>query len=115
MALCDQIVGVKNILLKFTNCETGEVIGPIAHELSKEDLPKWRTHAYKSEMLPGGYVKKHHISAACEMDIRRDLRVSLRTIRGVRRSSSRSSTKTVWSTPALPAASRVTRSRTLMR
>lgn len=82
MALCDQIVGVKNILLKFTNCETGEVIGPIAHELSKEDLPKWRTHAYKSEMLPGGYVKKHHISAACEMDLRRDLRVPLQDYQG---------------------------------
>lgn len=82
MAACDNIVGVKNILIKFTNCDTGQVTGPFQHELAKEDLPKWRTYAYKQEALPGGFVRRHHIHPECEMDIRRDLRVPLLDYQG---------------------------------
>lgn len=74
---CPSIIGVKNILITFTNCDTNEVVGPISHELAKEDLPRWRLYEYRQETLPGGYVKRHHISPECEMDLIRDLRMPL--------------------------------------
>lgn len=79
---CPSIVGVKNILLTFTNCETGAVLGPIVHELAKEELPQWRSYEYKQEMLPGGYVRRHHISPEVDMTVIRDLRVPLTYYQG---------------------------------
>lgn len=79
---CENIVGVKNILLTFTNCETGQVTGPISHKLATEEIPKWRTYEFQSEELPGGYTKRRHISPKCEMQLIRDLRVPLADYQG---------------------------------
>lgn len=82
MAQCDNVIGVKNILITFRNCATNAVVGPISHMLAKEDLPMWRLYEFKQEKLPGGYVKRHHISPECEMDIIRDLRIPLLDYQG---------------------------------
>jgi len=74
---CENVLGVKNILITFTNCETGQVTGPISHKLAKDDLPMWRLYEFKSEKLPGGYIKKHHISPECKMNVIRSLRMPL--------------------------------------
>ena len=74
---CDNVVGVKNIMIKFTNCETGAIIGPIAHDMAKDDLPTWRLYPFKIEELPGGYIIKHHSSSKGEMEVIRDLRVPM--------------------------------------
>jgi len=34
---CEQIVGVKNILLTFTHCDTGQVVARRAHKLSSDE------------------------------------------------------------------------------
>lgn len=77
MAQCDNVVGVKNILITFRNCQTNAVVGPISHKLSKDDLPMWRLYEWRQEKIPGGYVKRHQISQEVEMDIIRDLRIPM--------------------------------------
>ena len=79
---CQKIVGVKNILISFRNCDTDQVVGPIAHDLARDDLPRWRLYEYRQEKLPGGYVRRHHISPECEMNLIRDLRIPLRDYQG---------------------------------
>lgn len=74
---CNKQVGIKNILLTFTNCNNGTVIGPIAHELSEEKLPDVRVSRSTSEPLPGGYTKLTHGYSEIKMSIIRDLRIPL--------------------------------------
>ena len=77
MADCSNIVGLKNCLLTFTNCETGEVLGPLAHELATEELPTIHAYAYTLEDLPGGFVKKKHTSAKMDMKLIRNQLIPL--------------------------------------
>lgn len=79
---CENVLGVKNILITFINCDTDEIIGPIAHQLAAEDLPTWRACAWKSESLPGGYVKRVASMASGEMKVIRDKRVPLSYYQG---------------------------------
>lgn len=79
---CEGQVGVKNIMLKFTECETGVTFGPISHQLSGDDLPKIRMCKYANEALPGGYVKRSLGNDSIEMTIVRDLRIPLAMYQG---------------------------------
>jgi hypothetical protein len=74
---CDNQVGVKNILITFTDCATGQVFSKISHELSSEDLPTIRACGYTNEALPGGYTKRNLSNAQIELKVIRDLRVPL--------------------------------------
>lgn len=55
---CDNQVGVRNILLKFYDCDTGAVYGPISHQLAGQEQPNYRICEYNNEPLPGGYVRR---------------------------------------------------------
>lgn len=79
---CENQVGVKNILLTFKDCDTDATYGPIAHDLSSEDLPTWRLCAYNNEPLPHGYVKRKPSYPEVEMKIIRDLRIPLSMYQG---------------------------------
>lgn len=79
---CENQVGVKNILLTFTDCDTGQVFGPISHELSSEDLPTIRTCGYNNTSLPGGFVKRQMTNAEIELKVIRDLRIPLAYYQG---------------------------------
>jgi len=79
---CENQVGVKNILLTFLDCDTGDVYGPISHKLSSEDLPTWRLCAYNNEPLPQGYVKRKPANPEVEIKVIRDLRIPLAMYQG---------------------------------
>jgi hypothetical protein len=79
---CDNQVGVKNILLTFTDCDTGATYGPISHNLSSEDLPTWRLCAYNNDPLPHGYVKRQPSNPEVEIKVIRDLRIPLSMYQG---------------------------------
>lgn len=79
---CDNIVGVKNILISFRNCDTGEVISNVAHKLANDELPKIRAYNYTNESLPGGYVKRNQASATIEMEVIRDRTIPLAYYQG---------------------------------
>ena len=55
---CDNQLGVRNILIKFTDCDSGAVYGPISHELSGDTQPTYRLCDFANEPLPGGYVRR---------------------------------------------------------
>lgn len=74
---CANVVGVKNIMLTFTDCFTGQKLGPMAHKLATEELPKWRIYPISKQALPGGYVKHSESHPRAEMVLIRDLRVPL--------------------------------------
>jgi hypothetical protein len=79
---CENQVGVKNILMTFLDCDTGDVYGPIAHNLSSEDLPTWRLCPYNNEPLPRGYVKRQPSNPEVEIKVIRDLRIPLAMYQG---------------------------------
>lgn len=79
---CENLVGVKNISISFTNCETEEVIRSISHKLATDALPSWRTCAFSNEMMPNGYTKRSSDSAGVELNIVRDLRIPLSYYQG---------------------------------
>lgn len=79
---CDNQVGVKNILLTFRDCDTDQVYGPIAHELSSTDLPTWRLCPYNNDPLPHGYVKRQPSNPEVEIKVIRDLRIPLAMYQG---------------------------------
>ncbi len=80
--VCDNQVGVKNILITFRDCDTDETLGPISHELSSEDLPTVRACIYSNEPMQGGYVKRKLGQATMELKIVRDLRIPLSYYQG---------------------------------
>lgn len=82
MASCEALVGVKNIMLTFLNCDTNVKIGPISHKLSSDEIPEIRTCAVKNESLPGGYTKRQEDSAMMTMKVIRDLRIPLAAYQG---------------------------------
>lgn len=79
---CENQVGVKNILLTFLDCDTGQVYGPISHKLSSDELPTWRLCAFNNDPLPQGYVKRQPSNPEVEMKIIRDLRIPLAMYQG---------------------------------
>lgn len=79
---CDNLVGVKNILLTFTNCDTGQTFGPYAHELATEDLPQWKLCPFTNEALSHGYVRRQSANAQVIMNVIRDLRLPLAYYQG---------------------------------
>jgi hypothetical protein len=79
---CENQVGVKNILMTFRDCDTDNIYGPIAHNLSGEDLPTWRLCAYNNEPLPHGYVKRKPSNPEVEIKVIRDLRIPLAMYQG---------------------------------
>lgn len=79
---CENQVGVKNILITFKDCDTEAIYGPIAHNLSSEDLPTWRLCAYNNDPLPRGYVKRQPTNPEVEIKVIRDLRIPLAMYQG---------------------------------
>ena len=79
---CNKIVGIKNILLTFTNCDSGQVVGPIAHELSTDEEPKIRSYEWTQEDLKGGFTKRKHHNPFIEIKVIRDPRVPLKDYQG---------------------------------
>lgn len=79
---CDNIVGVKNILLTFRDCDTQQVVGPYSHELASEDLPTWKLCPYTNESLTGGYTRRSYANSMASMNVIRDVRIPLSYYQG---------------------------------
>lgn len=79
---CENIVGVKNILMSFKDCDRDVTIGPIEHQLAGTDMPTWRNCAWTSERLPGGYVRRQAADASVQLTVIRDLRIPLSYYQG---------------------------------
>ena len=79
---CDNQLGVRNILIKFTDCDSGAVYGPISHELSGDTQPTYRLCDYANEPLPGGYVRRTKGNNEISVVVVRNLGVPLALYQG---------------------------------
>ncbi len=79
---CDNLVGVKNILITFRDCDTDEVIGPLSHELSTEELPMVKTCDIVNETMTNGFIRRTSANASIMMNVIRDLGIPLAWYQG---------------------------------
>jgi hypothetical protein len=79
---CESIVGVKNILLTFHDCDTDQVFGPYSHELASDELPTLKLCPYTNETLTGGYTRRTYANSLMTMNVIRDLRIPLSYYQG---------------------------------
>lgn len=79
---CENLVGVKNIMLTFYDCDTETRIGPIAHKLATDELPTIKTCAWNNERMPHGYTRRVASDAGVEISVIRDLRIPLSWYQG---------------------------------
>lgn len=79
---CDNIVGVKNILLTFHDCNTDQTFGPYSHELATEELPTWKLCPFTNEAVAGGYVRRSTANAGVTINVIRDRRIPLSFYQG---------------------------------
>ena len=79
---CENQIGVRNILIKFFDCDNNVTYGPISHELSGDEQPQYRLCDYNNEPLTGGYVRRTRDNAMMELSVIRDLGVPLQLYQG---------------------------------
>jgi hypothetical protein len=79
---CENQLGVRNILIKFTDCDSGAVYGPISHELSGDTQPTYRLCDYANEPLPGGYVRRTRGNNEIVVPVVRNLGIPLAMYQG---------------------------------
>lgn len=82
MAACDNLIGIKVITIRFTDCETGAVYGPFSHKQANEELPKWRLVDFINEEQPGGFIKRTQRSMKGSISLNRLLFLPLRFYQG---------------------------------
>lgn len=79
---CDNQVGVRNILIKFYNCDTDQTFGPVSHELATDEQPNYRLCEYTNEALPGGYIRRNRGNNEISLNVIRNLGVPLALYQG---------------------------------
>jgi hypothetical protein len=82
MATCLQQVGVKNIMISFKNCDTGEEVRNLSHKLATDELPKVRTCESKNEALPGGFSKRSADFSSMMLNVIRDRQLPISYYQG---------------------------------
>lgn len=79
---CDNIIGVKNILFTFRDCDTDETVGPINHVLATDTLPTWKTCEFVNAILTYGYTRRTATNATATLNIIRNLGIPLAFYQG---------------------------------
>jgi hypothetical protein len=79
---CENQVGIRNILIKFYDCDTDTSYGPIAHELSGDEQPQYRLCEYNNEPLPGGYVRRTRGNNEIQLTVIRNIGIPLALYQG---------------------------------
>lgn len=79
---CENQIGVRNISIRFTDCDTGATYGPLTHSLSGDTQPTYRLCEYANEPLPGGFVRRTRGNNEISVMVIRDLRIPLALYQG---------------------------------
>lgn len=74
---CDNMVGVKNIIISFTHCETGEVVKNISHKQANDELPTFRHCNWVNEAMTNGFTRRTASNANMSFSVIRDKRIPL--------------------------------------
>lgn len=79
---CENQVGVRNILIKFYDCDNDVTYGPVSHELSGDEIPQLKLCDYTNEPLPGGYVRRNKGNNEISLTVIRNLGIPLALYQG---------------------------------
>lgn len=79
---CGNQVGVRNIFIKFFDCDTNRTYGPLIHELAGNEQPNYRLCPYENEPITGGFVRRNRSNESISMTIIRNLGVPLGVYQG---------------------------------
>lgn len=79
---CENQVGIRNILMRFSDCDSDVEYGPLSHELAGDTQPTYRLCDYSNEPLPGGYVRRTRGNNQIEVEVIRNLGIPLQLYQG---------------------------------
>lgn len=84
---CPNQIGVKNVLIAFTDCDNGTAggignVAAIAHDMAQDSLPEYDFTGYKLEGVSGGRVKRTYENAKIKLKIIRNLGIPLAYYQG---------------------------------
>lgn len=82
MADCDNQIGVRNIIIKFLDCDNNVTYGPVAHILSGDEQPTYRLCDYSNEPMTGGYVRRTKGNNEISVNVIRNLGIPLAMYQG---------------------------------
>ena len=69
---CPEVVGVRNVIISFRDCDSDVVLRNIFHKLASDTLPTFNLCPYTYTALPGGKVQKSEgTGVTLEMEIER--------------------------------------------
>lgn len=77
MATCRNQIGVKNLLLGLTDCNTGRVYPKRQHRLADNELPMMYLSEYENEVLPTGAVLQRRTARQIDMTVERPASIPL--------------------------------------
>lgn len=80
---CDSHVGVKNILISFTDCDTGQRVTSLSHKLAVADeFPTFKTCTRMNETLTEGYIRVKAGNATMTINVIRNVQIPLSWYQG---------------------------------
>lgn len=79
---CDNQIGVRNIIIRFFDCDNNVTYGPVTHELAGDEQPTYRLCAYTNEPLTGGFVRRTRSNNQMTLTVIRNLGVPLALYQG---------------------------------
>lgn len=79
---CENMVGVKNIIISFTNCDTGETVKNISHKQANDELPTFRACAWVNEPMTNGFTMRTASNANMQFSVIRDKRIPIAWYQG---------------------------------
>lgn len=79
---CENMVGVKNIIISFTNCDSGETIKNISHKQSNDEMPTFRACAWVNTPMTNGFTSRAASNAGMVFSVIRDKRIPLSWYQG---------------------------------
>jgi len=79
---CGNQVGVRNVVMKFFDCDNNRTYGPVVHEISGEEQPSYKTCPYENEAMTGGYTRRSRGNQMMTLSVIRNLGIPLAVYQG---------------------------------
>ena len=79
---CANQIGVRNIFIRFFDCDNNVTYGPVVHELAGDEQPTYKTCPYSNEPMTGGFVRRNRSNQMMSMTVIRNLGVPLALYQG---------------------------------
>lgn len=82
MEPCGNQIGIRNIFIRFFDCDNNVTYGPVVHELAGDEQPTYKTCPYSNETMTGGFVRRNRANQMMQLTVIRNLGVPLALYQG---------------------------------